>query len=179
VDRRTAKHWLSIRPTRLTLRSGSRALITLRVKAQRPARPGDHRLLMLAIARPIDRRRVAVRIRLGVRVRFRVPGRIVRRPVLAGLQVRRHGSGRMLVVSVANRGNVTEEVRGPLIVTLFRGGRIVSHLRAQVPRELYPGARTDVRLPYAGRVRGVVTAVVKVRFEGGKRPMLRRYRLRL
>jgi hypothetical protein len=134
---------------------------------------------VIAIARPIDRSRVAVRIRLGVGVRFRVPGRIVRRAQLGGLQVRRHGSGRTLVVSVANRGNVTEEVRGPLIVTLFRGGRIVSHLRARVPHELYPGTRTVVKLPYVGRVRGAVTAVVKLRFEGGRRPITRRYRLRL
>ena len=179
VDRSTAKQSLSIRPARLTLRSGSRALITLRVNAPRPARPGDHRLLVLAIARPIGRSRVAVRIRLGIGVRFRVPGRIHRRLELGGVQVRRQGSGRTIVVFVANRGNVTEKPRGPLIVTLVRGGSIVSHLRARVPRELYPGTRSAVRLPYVGRVRGAVTAVVKLRFEGGRRARTRRYRLRL
>jgi hypothetical protein len=32
---------------------------------------------------------------------------------------------------------------------------------------------------YTGRIRGVVTAVVRVRFDGRLRPVARRYRLRL
>jgi hypothetical protein len=32
---------------------------------------------------------------------------------------------------------------------------------------------------YSGRVRGLITALVKVRFDGRSRPVERRYRLRL
>lgn len=176
---RQTKQWLSIRPGRLALRSGSRALVTLRVRAQGRAEPGDHQVLLLFTARPVVRSRLAVRMRLGVGVRVRLPGQIVRRLDVRGLQVRRHGRVRLLLVSLANRGNVTEQLRGRLSVTLVRAGRFLSRLRARGLRELPPETRAVVSMRYAGRVRGVVTAVVKVHLAGESRPRERRYRIRL
>jgi hypothetical protein len=76
-------------------------------------------------------------------------------------------------VSLHNGGNVTEQLRGRVTVTLLRGGRLLSRLRYGAIRELYPGAAGVVGLPYRGRARGPVTAVVRTR------SVLRRYRLRL
>ena len=177
--RRAAEKWLSIHPARLLLRAGSRALLTLRVRAHRQARPGDHQVLVLLIARPLDRTQVAVRMRLGVGVRVRIPGRIFRHLELRGLRVRLHRGALVLLVSVANRGNVTEQLRGRMTVTLLRSGRVVSRLRPRGPRVLFPGAHAVLAMRYAGRVRGLVTAVVKVRFDGRLRPLERRYRIRL
>jgi hypothetical protein len=179
VGRRVeTRGWVSIRPAHLALRAGSRAVLTLRVRAAQAAQPGDHRLRVLLIARPQRRGRVAVLVRLGIGVRVRMPGRVVRRLDVRGLRVRRGAGGRALLVSIGNRGNVTEQLRGRLTVTLKRSGRVVSRLRPQKVRELLPRTRTVLALPYVGHVRGVVTAIVKLRIERLV-PLVRRYRLRL
>jgi hypothetical protein len=82
-----------------------------------------------------------------------------------------------LLVSIANRGNVTEQLRGRLTVTLLDHNRVTSRLRLSRFRELYPGARAVVRLPYAGRARGVVIAVVRIGLDARLRPVERRFRL--
>jgi hypothetical protein len=174
-----ADAWLSVRPARLVLRSRSRAVITLRVRAHDGARPGDHQLRVLVVARPQRSSRVAVRVRLGVGVRVRMPGRLVRRVTVRAVRVRPHGPTRDLLVSVANCGNVTEQLGGRLTVTLVRRGRLVSRLRLRGPHELFPGAGAVIPLRYAGHVRGLVTAVVRVRFGGRLLLVERRYRLRL
>jgi hypothetical protein len=163
--------WLSIAPRRLLLRGGAGATVT--VRAGPGASPGDHQLLVLVTGRPVDRRRVAVRLRLGVRLRIRAPGRVVRRLAVEGLRAHRFKEKRMLLVSIANRGNVTEQLRRRLTVTLADHGRVLSRLRLGRFRELYPGVRAVVALPYAGRARGLVTALVNVRGS----PSGRRYRL--
>jgi len=168
-----AAQWLRIRPERLALRTGSRGVLTVRARADARARPGDHELLVVLVARPTESSRIAVRMRLGIRVRVRVPGRLVRRVLVRGLRVRRERGGRILLVSLANAGNVTEQLRGQVTVKLMRSGRLVSRLRQRGTRELFPGARTVVALRYSGRARGVVTAIVRVR------AVVRRYRLRL
>jgi hypothetical protein len=84
-----------------------------------------------------------------------------------------------LLVSLANRGNVTEELRGRLSLTLALHGRVLTRLRLGRFRELYPGARAVVALPYMGTVHGLVTAIVTVRLGAGSRPLERRYRLLL
>ena len=94
LDRSAAtKRWLLVRPSRLVLRASSQALVTLRARANGVARPGDHQLRVLLVARPAGRSRVSVRIRLGVGVRVRMPGRIIRGLALRGVRVRRHGAG--------------------------------------------------------------------------------------
>jgi hypothetical protein len=163
--------WLTIAPRRLVLRGGARTVLT--VRAALGASPGDHQVLVFVTGRPLAGPRVAVHLRLGVRLRIRAPGRLVRRIAVEGLHARRRKGKRTLVVSVANRGNVTEQLRGRLTVTVVRHSRVVSRLQFGRSRELFPGARAAVVLPYAGNARGLVTALVKVRGSPGER----RYRL--
>ena len=168
-----AARWLRIRPERLALRAGSSGALTVRARADARARPGDHEVLVLLLARPAEAGRIAVRMRLGIRVRVRMPGKLERRVVVRGLRVRREQTGRVLLVSLANNGNITEQLRGQVTVELKRGRRVVSRLRYRGSRELYPGARAVVVLPYVGHARGLVTAIVRVHAAA------RRYRLRL
>jgi hypothetical protein len=168
--------WLRVGPRHLALRNGARALLT--VRAGPGASPGDHDLLVLVTGHPVQRTRIAVQLRVGVRVRIRAPGRLVHRIALSGLRARHSKRKRALLVSVTNRGNVTEQLRGRLSVTLAAGGRVFSRLRFVRHHDVYPGARATIVLPYAGRVRGVVTAVVKVRL-ASRRVLERRYRLLL
>jgi hypothetical protein len=164
---------LQIQPHRITLRPGSHRLLTVRARASARAGAGDHELLVLLLARPLERSAVAVQMRLGVRLRVRVPGRLVRHMVLLGLRVRRHARPRVLLVSLANAGNVTEPLRGRVTIRLVRLGRVISRLRYAGRRELSPGGRIIVSLPYRGRVHGTVNGVVAAG------PVTKRYRLRL
>jgi len=112
-------------------------------------------------------------MRLGVVVRERVPGRIVHRLRLGGIRVRRAGKGRVLALSLANRGNVTEELaRGRVVVTVLRRGRVVARLRPH-GRPVLPLARGSLRARYRGRVRGLATAVVSIRGTGTSRHRIR------
>jgi hypothetical protein len=169
--------WLRIGPRHLALRSGARAVLTVRAGAG--ASPGDHNLLVLVTGRPVQHSRVAVQLRVGVRVRIRAPGRLVHRIVLSGLRSRHSKRTRAVLVSLTNRGNVTEQLRARLSITLATHGRVFSRLRLVRPRELYPGARAVVAVPYAGRVRGLVTAVVRVQMGAHVRALERRFRLLL
>ena len=174
-----AKEWLQVVPARLFLRPGKSAVLTLRVRLPRSAEPGDHHVLVLLTTRPLRGSRVTVHVRLGVHVKVRVPGRVVRHLALGGLRVHRSRAARFLFVSVANRGNVTLQLRGRVTASLFRRGRQVGRLNPPARRALLPGARALLRLRYAGRVRGPVTAVVQVQLGPGVRAVKRRYRIRL
>jgi hypothetical protein len=166
-----AAGWLSISPGRLVLRRGAHGFIT--VRAGSGGGPGDHDLLVLVTGHAATRAGVAVQLRAGVRVRVRASGRLVHRLRVEGIRVRRAGRTRALLVSVGNRGNVTEQLRGRLRVALLERGRVISRLRSTHFHELYPATRGVLVLPYAGRARGRVTAVVRLgRLE-------RRYRLLL
>jgi hypothetical protein len=171
--RTAAPQWLQIRPKRLVLHGGAHGALTVRARASARARPGDHELIVRVLARPPKAVRIAVRMQLGVRLRVRVPGRLVRRVVVRGLHVRRTQGGRVLLVALANDGNVTEQLHGRVTVALLRGRRLLSRLRYRGTREVFPDARAVVALPYAGGARGLVTAIVRVRAAE------RRYRLRL
>ena len=177
--RGAAKELLAIRPRHIVLGAGSHRVLTLRAGASGRAGPGDHQLRLLFVARPAHAGRVAVRLRLGVGVRVRVPGRTVRRLFVRGLRVRPISGARVLLVSVANTGNVTEQLRGRLTVTLFRRGRFVSRLRSRAAHELSPGTHAVVPLRYRGPARGLVTAVVRAGPGTTGRPAVRRYRIRL
>ena len=174
-----AKAWLQIAPARLSLSSGESRVLTLRVRRPRGAEPGDHPVLVLLTTRPLRGGGINVQARLGVRIKMRVPGRIVRRLTLGGVRVRRARTTRHLLVPVANRGNVTLQLRGQVTVALFRRGRQLTRLSPVVRRLLQPGARTVVVLRYRGRTRGLVTAVVRVRLDSRIPVVERRYRLRL
>jgi len=177
--KRATKTWLQVVPTRLSLRSGESAILTLRVKQSRRAEPGDHQVLVLLTTRPLRGGRVNVQVCLGVRVRVVVAGRIVRRLTLGGVRVHRRHDARFMFVSVANRGNVTVQLRGRVTALLVRRGRHLARLSPPRRRALLPGARAVLALRYNGRVRGVLTAVVRVRLGPGIRVVERRYRIRL
>jgi hypothetical protein len=174
-----AKTWLQVVPARFFLRPGKTAVLTLRVRLPWGAEPGKHHVLVLLTTHPLRNSRVAVHVRLGVRVEVRVPGRIVRRLAWGGLRVHRSRGVRFLFVSVANRGNVTVQLRGRVTASLFRRGQQVVRLRPPARRALLPGARALLTLRYGGRVRGPVTAVVQVRLGPGVRAVKHRYRIRL
>jgi hypothetical protein len=181
VLRRTvATTWLQISPERLLLGPGRSAALTLRAKAGPGAEPGDHRVLVLLATRPQHGSRVAFRLRLGVRVSVRMPGRVIHRLALGGVRVHRARGVRFIFVPVVNRGNVTVQLRRHVTGSLLRrGGRVARLQLATRPASLAPAARTLLALRYAGRVRGPVVAVVQIRIGPGVRPVERRYRLRL
>ena len=181
VLRRTVvTRWLQISPERLLLGPGRSAVLTLRAKAGRDAEPGDHQVLVLLATRPQHGSRVALRLRLGVRVNVRMPGRVVRRLALGGVRVHRKRGLRFIFVPVVNRGNVTVQLRGHVTAVVVPPRR---SCRAATTRWLdlrcAPGARTLLALRYAGRVRGPVIAVVQIRMGPDVRLVERRYRLRL
>jgi hypothetical protein len=114
-----------------------------------------------------------------VRVTMRVPGRIVQNLTLGGLRVQRERDARFMFVSVANRGNVTVELRRRVTASLIRRGQRLARLKPRARRALPPGARAVLTLRYNGRLRGRVTAVVRIRLGSGLPVIERRYRIRL
>jgi hypothetical protein len=174
-----AKAWLQITPARLVLHSGENAILTLRASPPRRAEPGEHHVLVLLTTRPLRGGRVNVQVRLGVRIRMFVPGRIVRNVALGGLRLRQWRNAGFMFVSVTNRGNVTIPLRGRVTALLLRGGQRLAQLTTRGPRALLPGARAVLALRYGGRARGLLTAVVRIRLGPGVRAVERRYRVRL
>nr|MDP9303200.1 hypothetical protein [Actinomycetota bacterium] len=180
LDRQTAaRTWVQIVPAHLLLRSGESAMLTLRARPPRRAEPGDHQVLVLLTAHPLRGGRVNVQVRLGVRVRMVVPGRIVRRVTLGGLRVHRRRDARFMFVSVANRGNVTVQLRGRVTALLLRHGQPLARLSPHAQRALIPGERAVLALRYSGRLGGLLTAVVRIRLGPGVRAVERRYRIHL
>ena len=169
----TAARWLHVAPRELSLLPGRSSTLTVRSSAPTTAEPGDHHAVLLLTTRPLARGGVGVRMRVGVRVVIRVPGPVVRRLRIERLRVLRD---RQLEVTLANAGNVTEELaRGRLRVELRRAGRLLARLHAP-RRELLPHARAVVSFGYPRRVRGAVTAVVLIR-DGPQRSFRARLRL--
>jgi hypothetical protein len=159
--RRVAASWLTVRPQRLMLTPGGSASFTISSRLPRRVGPGDHDALVLLTTRPRRRSGVAVKMRLGIVVVVRVPGVIVRRLELLGLRVGRAGRARLLELSVANRGNITEALdRTCLSVSLRRRGRELARL-SPAARDLLPRTIGIVEIRYRGRLRGRITARVE------------------
>jgi hypothetical protein len=170
VQSGTSALWLSLRPGRLVLAPGGTASLT--VAAHRPAgaRPGDHDALVLLTTLPHAAGALSVRMRVGVVVAVRVPGRLVEQLVAIDLRRARPG---VLELVLANRGNLVEQLPTPVLtISLWRGGRLLARLRP-VARQLLPGARGVAEVHYPRGLRGAVTAVVEA---GGRGRM---FRLRL
>jgi hypothetical protein len=175
---RAATPWLTVRPRRFVLRAGGSRWVTVRSRLPRRVEPGDHDALVLLTTRPRRRAAVAVRMRIGIVVVVRAPGRVMRRLVLRGLRVRRARGIRILELRVANRGNVTETIdRGRIRVSLRRGSSRTS-LRVE-PRRLRPQTSGIVHLRYRGRLRGPLTAQVRIGVGQDGRAVSRTFRLRL
>jgi hypothetical protein len=156
VSRRSS--WLGIGPRRLTLAPGATATVTVSARVPRHAQPGDHSELVLLTTRPPTARGLPVRVRLGVVVVVRAPGKVVRRIAVVRLKARRAGRARVFGLLLANRGNVTETVGGTCaLVWLHRRGRILARLRAPA-RRILPHTSGLVELTYRGPARGRVLA---------------------
>jgi hypothetical protein len=121
---------------------------------------------------------VNVQVRLAVPITMVMPGRIVRQVTLGGFRVHRRRGARFMFVSIANHGNVTEQLRGHVTISLYRRGK-VARLRLLAPPALPPGTRGLFALRYRGRLRGPVTALVRVRLDPALQAVERRYRIRL
>lgn len=167
---RSAQSWLTFRPAVLTIAPGGRAELEVAARVPARARPGDHHALLLLATRPSRVGGVGVRMRLGVRVSVRAPGKVVRRVAVRGLRVRRSGRVRSLDVTLENLGDLIETK--VVDVVLSAGGR-VDRAHAET-REVLPRTRAILTARYVGRLRGRVTARVEV--DGAVR---RIFRLRL
>lgn len=155
--------WLRLRPKRIRLRAGGKAVLRVRAAPPRQTAPGDHPALVLLTTRPLGVKHVRVRLRVGVIVDLRVRGRIVRRLDGRSLGVRRLGGRRLLELRLVNRGNVTERLRSDgLRLSLLRGRRPFATLE---PRrgELLPHSAGVAVFSYGGRVRGAAVARIELR----------------
>jgi hypothetical protein len=175
---RSARSWLRLRPRTLVLQPGASRALTVAVTPPRAASPGDHDALVVLTTRPRARNRVAVRMRMGVLVVVRVPGRLVHRLQLRGLRVVDRRLAHILELIVLNRGNVIESfARRRAVLSLHRSGRRIARLTAE-PRTLRPGTRGVLRFRYRGTASGPALARVDVTSESG-RVLRRTLRIRL
>jgi len=175
-----AASWLRIHPRHIRIAPRGTAVLSVAAAPPRRAEPGDHPAVLLLATRPSARAPVRVRLRVGVEVVLRVPGRIVRRLQPRGLVVRRSGRRRLLELHLVNRGDVSETLDGRrLRLLVVRGGRATAVLRP-LRRELLPGARGICDFVYRGPIRGAVRVRLEVRGPSGGRVLLRRsFRVRL
>jgi hypothetical protein len=172
--------WLHVRPSRVRLPGNAAAELEVTVARPKGATPGDHTALLLLTTEPPSGRRVVARLRLGVVVVARVPGRLVRRLALGALRVAHRPRGTAVDLAVMNRGNLDEWIGARRVsVRLYRRGALVATLWA-VPRRLLAGSSGLVRLTSARLVRGPTRAVVQLTRPRDGVPVLRRtLRLRL
>ena len=156
---RSAKHWLTAVPSRVSLGPGKTAQIMVTSKPSRSAQPGDHHALLLLSTVPKTRSGVAVRTRVGVTALVRVGGPLVRRLRSLGLSA----TGRLVRLRVANLGNVNERfVAARTTLELRRKGKVIARLRAGT-RSILPGTSGSLVFRYGARLTGPATAVVRVR----------------
>ena len=172
--------WLVVRPERFVV--PPHAARSVRVSVRRPngVRPGDHAQLVLLSTEPPAGGRLVARLRLGVVVDVRVPGKLVHRLAAGAVRVRRGPRWTILELVVANRGNVDEWLgRGRVGVSLVRGGwRLAS--RPIAARRLLARSSGVIEARFRSAFRGRVDAVVELRQPGGRIVTVRRrYHLRL
>jgi hypothetical protein len=176
---RSAAPWLTLQPKHLLLAPHASASLVVASKLPRRAAPGDHDALMVLSTRRLGGARVAVRVRMGVVVVVRAPGRTVRRLKLRRLRVTRRGRARAFDVLVANRGNVNESLtRARAVVSLAGGGRPIATLVA-ASRDLRPRTSGIVEFPFRGLLHGRITARIVIPAEPGRSAVTRTYRIRL
>ena len=173
VPRRDAGAWLTVRPRTVTV---MRRDATFVIGSRRPshALPGDHTAIVLLTAQASERRAVAVGMRVGLVVTVRVPGRRLSRVEVVSARARRS----LIVVTIANRGNVIEPVGGSqLQVLVLRRGRIVARFQGG-PRMLLPRTRAVVGFRLRKQIHGPLVAQVRLHRLGG-RVATRNFPLRL
>lgn len=176
---RSAASWLKLRRKRLTLPARTSASLLVSARIPHRAEPGDHDALVLLTTRPSPGARVAVRVRLGVVVVVRAPGKVVRRLELRRLWVTRRGGRRLLELRVGNRGNVTETLgHVHLTVSRTRTGRHLATLVA-ARREVRPQTQAILDFRLRRRLRGAVIAHVVIPAVPGRRGIRATYAIRL
>jgi hypothetical protein len=176
---RSAVPWLTLRPRHFALAPHTSVQLVVASKLPRRVEPGDHDALVLLSTRPLRNARLAVRLRMGVIVVVRAPGRVVRRLELRGLRVARRGKRRALVLVVANRGNVTESLeRARVVVSRARTGRHLATLLAR-SRDLRPRTAGILEFPLRRRPRGWITVRAVIPAAAGRSVLRRTYRIRL
>ena len=104
-----APGWVVARPSRL--RVGAKgASVTLTSRPAPGTAPGDRPFALVLTTARTNQRGVAVRLRVGVFVLARVPGKVVRKLVIGPLKVRRPGRAPVLELTIRNSGNVAERL---------------------------------------------------------------------
>lgn len=175
---RAAALWLSVQPGRFVLAAGASRVLAVSSRLPTRTEPGDHDALVLLTTRPRRSAGVAVRMRIGVVVVVRAPGRIVRRLILGGLRARPAHGSRILELGVANRGNVTETLaRDRVRVSLLRRGP--QTMVWAEPRDLRPRTSGVVQFRYRGKLRGWMTARVEIAPVEDGRIIRRSFRVKL
>jgi hypothetical protein len=175
---RAATSWLTVRPARFVLGPGASRPLTVTSRLPRRVEPGDHDALVLLTTRPQRGAGVAVRARLGLVVVVRAPGRVVRRLIVRGVQVRRMRQGRVVEVLVANRGTVSETLAPGAIRVALQGRPGRATLRS-AGRELRPRTSGVVSLRPPRRLKGWVTTLVRIAPDSGRPAVARTFRVRL
>ncbi len=178
AGRGAAVAWIRVRPAHFLLPVGASRSLT--VSSRLPARvePGDHDALVLLTTSPRRNAGVAVRMRIGVVVVVRAPGRVVRRLALASLRVRRVRRARILELWVVNRGNVTETLSRDRVRISLRHAAGATRLGADA-RELRPRTTGVVHVAYRGALRGWVTARAEIASYDGSPVVVRTFRVKL
>ena len=149
------RSWVSVRPRRVAIAPGGHATLVVVSTPPRRAEPGDHSELVLLTTRALRTASLSVRVRLGLVVVVRAPGRIVRRLTVSRVRLRAH----RLELLVANRGNVTETIaRRCFVVTVRRARRVVVRLHP-TPRRILPHAFGLIAIPFR-RARGPLRVAV-------------------
>lgn len=161
VGAHDATPWVSVHPRIVTVgRSGAELVVSSRIP--RGASSGDHSALVLLTATTRAASGVAVRMRIGLAVSVRAPGRVVRRLAISRLRVRGSARGRVIELTIANRGNVIESLSpGRLRATLLQRGHIIARLHSE-PSRVLPHAAAVVRLRCRGRLHGLFSLRVEL-----------------
>ena len=146
--------WLAVAPARVTLAPGAARSITVTSKLPRKAQPGDHPELVLFATHVLRGRGLPVRVRLGVVVVVRAPGKVVHRLDLAGVTVRRAAGKRVLRLRIANRGNVIEALKPACSRVVVLHGRVLLAMLRPPGRRLLPRTSALVDVVYRGTFRG-------------------------
>jgi hypothetical protein len=177
---RDARAWLAVRPRTISVGPKGAAFVI----ASRPpahARPGDHSAVVLLTASAPGGKGIPVEMRVGLVVTVRVAGHTARRLALVALRSRAFGPGRrgrIVSVTVANRGDVIESIGGAALeLALVQHGRVLARLH-NARRKLLPRTNAVVTFRVPARIRGDVVARVSV-MRAGAQAAARRFPLRL
>jgi hypothetical protein len=163
--------WLSVRPRRLAIPPGGTGKLFVAGRVPPRASPGDHTALLLLATHAAKNAGVAVRMRLGLTVVLRVPGPVIHRLAVERVRV----AGGQVRVTVANRGNVTEQLTGRrVLVTVRRGTRVLARL-TPASRELLPHSRGILVLRLRGPTSRATVVEVAIRSVSGEPSRSRRF----